>query len=184
MIFFKEKEEILLPITEHKPNDSNEVALPIVDLSVEQEQTIIVDVKGAVYNPGVYELPERSRVHEAITAAGGTVQEADVTKVNLAAFIKDGQIVYVPHTGEEASILGDPLSTVNAGGQTSDNLININFAGLDELQKLPGIGPSKAQAIVIYREEHGSFKDTKDLMKVSGIGQKTLEKLLPLITVK
>ncbi len=185
MIFFKEKEEILLPINEQNlAQNIDTTHLPENDAAIEHKELILVDVKGAVTLPGVYELPERSRVNDAIKIAGDVVEEADLNKVNLAAIVKDGQVVYIPHIGEEDIIWGKESSTAIASGQEDHQLININTAGSNELQKLPGIGPSKAQAILSYREEHGLFKDTKDLIKVSGIGQKTLDKLLPLITTK
>lgn len=158
-----------------------------VDTANQQEQEvesikIIVDVKGAVKHPGVYEIEQNARVIDVIQQAGGTLADADVNAINLAAFLQDGQVVYIPRIGEEnASWLtqGESISVSN-----NSALININRASASELEQLPGIGPSKAKAIIQYREEHGPFSDVQQLLNVSGIGEKTLEKLLPYITVR
>lgn len=143
---------------------------------------IIVDVKGAVNSPGVYEIEYDARVYDVIQKAGGTTFDADLDAINLAAFMQDGQVVYVPKIGEE-----NLEWSTQSGYQTHDHqssLININRATARELEQLPGIGPSKATAIIQYREEHGPFSDVQQLLNVTGIGQKTLEKLLPYITVR
>lgn len=183
LAFFKEKETVLLPAyTNHTP-ESDQTVTVASEPEPQIEPMIMVDVKGAVMHPGVYELIEKSRVIDAIDRAGGSEPEADLSKVNLAAFLKDGQVVYIPRNGEEKSAWeNEGIGTSDSG--SSNAQININTATLEELTKLPGIGPSKAQAIISYREEHGSFKDIKDLTKVSGIGQKTFEKLLPLVTIR
>ncbi|WP_279325961.1 helix-hairpin-helix domain-containing protein [Bacillus sp. FJAT-47783] len=137
-------------------------------------ETIFIDVKGAVQKPGVYELKKSERVLQAIEKAGGFLQEADVNKVNLAAKLEDGTVIYVPKMGEEESV----ITTVEAVKSVSSSKgININTATLEELQTLNGIGPSKAEAIISYREENGPFSTIEDIKKVSGIGDKSFEKI-------
>lgn len=142
---------------------------------------IIVDVKGEVRKPGVYEIDSDARVIDVIQLAGGALEAADLNAINLAAFLQDGQVVYVPKIGEENPYWSGQSGNMNGN---ENSLVNINRASASELEQLPGIGPSKAMAIIQYREEHGPFSDVQQLLNVSGIGQKTLEKLLPYITVR
>ncbi|WP_017755854.1 helix-hairpin-helix domain-containing protein [Calidifontibacillus oryziterrae] len=142
------------------------------------ELYIIVDVKGAVLQPNVYELLEGSRVLDAINMAGGFAADADQTKINLAARLQDEMVIYVPKIGENIDV------KVNLNGQNDHNKININTATVEELQRLQGIGPSKAESIITYREEHGRFQTINDLLNVSGIGEKSLEKIVDEITVR
>lgn len=181
MLFFTKQEEILLPKAEAQSFTEDDKSTPEIGLAV--EKLIVIDVKGAVLNPGVYQITDGSRVIDAVQLAGGKSLDADDRKVNLAAFIKDGQVVYIPFLGEEDTWQDQGASNF-LGDVQSSSLININTASIEELKKLPGIGDSKANAIITYREEYGAFKAETDLIKVSGIGQKTLEKLLPLITVR
>ncbi|MBT9283646.1 MAG: ComEA family DNA-binding protein, partial [Hydrogenibacillus schlegelii] len=150
---------------------------------------IVVDVKGAVARPGVYRLPAGARVFEALEAAGGLLPEADVDRVNRAAVLADAAVVYVPKKGEAAeaggsSPVGSPAgSDAGSGAAGGTAKVNLNTADAALLQTLPGIGPTRAQAIIAYREEHGPFRDVTELKNVSGIGPKTLEQLLPYVTV-
>jgi len=143
----------------------------------ESEVTIVlVDVKGAVVTPGVYEVSANGRVKDVIQKAGGFLEEADQAQLNLAGKVIDEMMIYVPIKGE---------TTVAAGSVTAESgLISINTADLIELQELPGIGPAKAEAIIQYREENGPFSASEDLQNISGIGEKTFEKLKDLITVQ
>ncbi|MCA0986113.1 helix-hairpin-helix domain-containing protein [Guptibacillus algicola] len=143
-----------------------------------EPEYIMVDVKGAVVKPGVYELKSDARVKDIITRAGGFLEEADQTQLNLAGKVVDEMMIYVPVIGEGAG--GSELSSVEA----NSGLISINKATLSELQELPGIGPAKAEAIIAYREEQGGFSTIDDLKEISGIGEKTFEKLKDLITVQ
>lgn len=145
---------------------------------------IEIDVKGAVVHPGVYQMEENARVHHLLEKAGGATKEADLTKVNLAAFLQDGQVLYIPRTGEEENASWSSPPAPSGGGSAGEEVIDLNRATLEELDRLPGIGPSKAEAILKYREEHGPFKSVEELKNVSGIGEKTLEKLLPYLTVR
>ena len=145
---------------------------------------IVVDVQGAVLHPGVYSLKEGDRLIDAIHAAGGYLADANSRMLNHAMKLTDEFYVYVPLEGEEVS---QPGFTTSITGimekQTTDGKVNINLAELQELMTIPGIGPSKAAAIIQYRDENGSFTSTDALMDVSGIGQKTFEKLASFVTV-
>ncbi|WP_026689175.1 helix-hairpin-helix domain-containing protein [Alteribacter aurantiacus] len=149
---------------------------------VEEESVqvdVYVDVKGAVKQPGVYMFPEGARIQDAISKAGGMVSEADEDRVNLAQRLQDEMVVYIPVKGEEG------ILEVSQGGQSSaSDLININTATQQELETLPGIGPSKAQAILSYVQEHGPFSQVDDITNVPGIGAKSFETLETLIRVK
>lgn len=189
LYFFQSEEEMVLPLDEeHDIRENIDKEQGNQNPAVQDVKKIMVDVKGAIKSPGVYELDEGMRVNDAIRVAGGLNEDADVTRVNLAAFLVDGQVVYIPTVNEEESVW---LNLSNSGedptlanSQGNDSLVNVNTATLEELDALPGIGPSKAKAIIEYREEHGPFTDVKQLGEVSGIGEKTLEKLLPYIRVK
>ncbi len=143
---------------------------------------ILVHVDGAVAAPGVYELAMTNpRVNDAVAAAGGLTGEADTGSVNLAAIVTDGSKVYIPVQGEEVS-QDSSSSVVSSGsgtssGSSSGGLVNINTATADELDALPGVGPSTAAAIVDDRERNGPFSSPEDLMRVSGIGEKKFAKL-------
>ncbi|SFC52456.1 competence protein ComEA [Bacillus sp. 491mf] len=132
-----------------------------------QSKTILVDTKGAVNHEGVYELQSGARVKDAVEKAGGFLPEADITKVNLAQLVQDQMLIYVPKKGE-ALANGAPLS---------DGKIQINIATKEQLEKISGIGPRKAENIIKYREQHGPFQKVEDLLEVDGIGEKSLEKI-------
>lgn len=137
-----------------------------------------VDVDGAVVRPGVYRLKDGARVSQAIDAAGGLTVEADVTGLNRASKITDGQKIYVPTVGEQqaAAAVGGAESSAatTPGAGSSSGLVNINTASAAELQTLSGIGPSMAQSIIDDRSKNGPFASVDDLMRVSGIGEKKL----------
>jgi competence protein ComEA len=131
--------------------------------------SIMVDVQGSVKRPGVYKMNNGDRVIDVIKKAGGLLEEAEARSVNQAEKITDEMIIYVAAKGEEVH----PLSS-NKGNE-KDDLLNINSADLSELQTLSGVGPSKAQSIISYREEFGPFKSIDQLLEVRGIGEKTIE---------
>ncbi|MGI8383278.1 helix-hairpin-helix domain-containing protein [Robertmurraya sp. P23] len=146
----------------------------------------LVDVKGAVENPGVYEVMLDERVIDVIEKAGGLKEGADETKINFAGRVTDEMVLYIPLIGEEGEnmIVSAGASSTSTSTSQGEGKININKATSDELQNLPGIGPSKADAIIAYREENGLFQTIDDLKLVTGIGDKTFEKLQDQIIVK
>lgn len=150
-------------------------------------EKILVDVKGAVKYPGVYELTMENRVIDAIELAGGYTEEAETKAINHAQKLQDEMVIFVPKIGEviENSLSGGIATSVppQNSGNTNDK-VNINNADEATLTTLPGIGPSKAQAIISYREENGPFESIDELKNVSGIGDKTFEKLMDLIDIK
>ena len=126
-----------------------------------------VYICGAVKQPGVYVLPEGSRIYEVIRKAGGLLEDADATLVNQAEIVNDGMMIRI-YTREEAEALVKS-NEVAGNVQSNDNRIDINTATVAELMTLPGIGSSKANAIIDYRETNGAFSRIEDLMKVPGI---------------
>lgn len=133
---------------------------------------IYVYVCGAVVAPGVYELPDGSRVYEAIAAAGGFREDAVTTQVNQAEILEDEMRIYVP-TAEE--MMQDAVS--------GKGKVNLNRASKEELMTLPGVGASRAESIIQYRKEQGSFKKIEDVMQISGIKEALFEKIKDYITV-
>lgn len=148
---------------------------------------VYVDVDGAVARPGVYRLKDGARVSQAIDAAGGLTAEADVTGLNRASKITDGQKIYVPMVGEQQAVAAvggvESGAAMNAGAGSLSGLVNINTASAAELQTLSGIGPSTAQSIIDERTQNGAFASVDDLMRVSGIGEKKLAKIKDCICV-
>jgi competence protein ComEA len=135
------------------------------------QMPIMVHVTGAVVSPGLYSLPQDSRVNDAIKAAGGFLENADTSFINLAATVKDGDQIHVPELMPGLSIGGAGL------------LVNLNTATQAELENLPGIGPTLAQRIIEYRTQYGFFDTIDALKNVPGIGEATFEEIKELITV-
>ncbi|NOZ92582.1 MAG: ComEA family DNA-binding protein [Dictyoglomi bacterium] len=142
--------------------------------SSHSNRQIAVYVVGEVINPGVYTLPTGSRLQQAVEAAGGFTASADMIAVNLAMKLVDGMKIYIPPRRYEG--------VVKTSG-SEDGLINVNMSSASELEKVPGIGPVLASRIVEYREQYGPFTTYEDLLKVQGIGEKTLAKIKPYIQV-
>jgi competence protein ComEA len=161
--------------------------------SVTQESSaagsVVVHVAGAVLRPGIVQLLAGSRVHDALAAAGGGTPGADPDRLNLAAVVEDGQKIHVPLQGEtvpdSAGQTGEPDAGGSADGSagTSGSKVNLNTAGVEELDGLPKVGPVLAQRIVDWRKEHGPFKAVEELDAIDGVGPKMLEALLPLVTI-
>jgi competence protein ComEA len=147
---------------------------------------IAVDIAGAVTKPGLYEFQKGARIQDALDAAGGLLTSADSTPLNLAALLEDGQKLEIPYKEGQAPTEVTPGPDLPGGTPTpsSEDRININTASLEELDKLPGIGPATAQKIIDYRTSNGPFAKIEDIMNVSGIGPSTFEKLKDLITVQ
>lgn len=150
--------------------------------------TIFVDIGGAVQEPKLAELPDGSRVEDAIIEAGGLTADADLSGINRAEFLQDGMKIYIPEQsdnsqtdGNAGSVSGTDGSSSGTGGVSSGTgtggKININTADATELQQLNGVGPATAQKIIDYRNSNGRFQSIEDLKNVSGIGDKTFEKL-------
>ena len=143
------------------------------EVSTTQETVIFVDIKGAVKNPGVYQMKAGDRVKDALEAAGGLTAEADSQKVNLAQRVEDQMVIVVPKVGEEGAAAIPAGATSKEA--TKEGKVNINTATVEELKTLKGVGEKKAEAIIEYRKKNGSFKTKEDLMKVRGIGKKLFD---------
>jgi competence protein ComEA len=133
---------------------------------------LVVDVAGAVRRPGLYRLATGARVDDAVAAAGGGTAHADLTAVNLAAPLSDGEQVLVPARGAAGT----------AGGSAGAAIVDLNSATAEQLDTLPGIGPSTAAKIVAYRQQHGAFHSLAELDAISGIGPAKLEELKGLVS--
>lgn len=158
-------------------------------LNLENQQNstpekVFVDIKGAVKYPGVYELTSENRIIDVIEMAGGYTKEADAQFINHAQKLQDEMAIFVPTIGEMVEdIQPESFISVNTSNHLSEDVVNINLASEAELATLPGVGPSKARAIISYRDENGRFQTIEDLKNVSGIGDKTFEKLKEFISV-
>jgi competence protein ComEA len=150
---------------------------PIQLLPPPTPSPIRIHITGAVARPGVYNIAQDAIWKTALDVAGGSLDNADLERINLAAPLADGQHIFVPYqSADPSSIPTSPLPVLN-----DLNLLDINHATLAELEQLPGIGPSLAKSIITYREEHGFFLKPEDLLLVSGIGPAKLEKIIDLI---
>jgi competence protein ComEA len=152
---------------------------PTAEPATPTPAAINVYVSGAVYKPDVYTLPLNSIVKDAIEAADGATDEADLDRINLATKLADQMQVYVPRKGEAEP----PAPPDGAAPAATSEKININTASVEELDKLPGIGPAIAGAIIDYRTANGSFKQIEDINDVKGIGDALFEKIKEQITV-
>ena len=144
-----------------------------------EEKTCLVYVCGAVVSPGVYELDDGSRIYEAVELAGGFMEDAAEDVLNLAESVTDGQMIRIP-TEEEQEAVGRQGAEADSA---ADGKLDLNRADVAALMELPGIGQSKAEAIVGYREEHGPFSQAEDLMKVEGIKEGVFNKIKERIKV-
>lgn len=151
-------------------------------------KTVTCDISGAVKHQGVYTLKNGARLQELIEAAGGTTARAQLKAINRATLLKDQDKIHIPYKGEKVenvATAGSADNSQNSGSTSSSSpsnqgdgtKINLNTANVTELQKLTGIGQKKAEQIIAYREQNGSFKKIEDLMQVSGIGEKTFASL-------
>lgn len=164
-------------IEEGTESESNEVASSLTE-------EVYVDIKGAVRKPGVYAVSSDMRMMDVIEMAEGFLISADQSQINLALKLVDQMVIYVPQIGEEAkSSTEGTLSSLEPETEEQESQININTADTQQLQELNGIGEKKAEKIIQYREESGSFQTIEELKNVSGIGDKTFETLKDLITV-
>ncbi|NKC69103.1 helix-hairpin-helix domain-containing protein [Vagococcus fluvialis] len=144
-----------------------------------------VDIKGAVKLPGMYEVTSDMRVLNVIDMAGGLKETADDSKVNFSQRIEDQMVIYIPVEGEELSetvIAGTNSNTANIS-KDEEGKVNLNQATKEELMTLSGVGDKKAEKIIEYREENGSFKTIEDLKNVNGFGEKSFESLEKYISI-
>lgn len=148
-------------------------------------QQVLIDIKGAVLHPGVYALQPEQRIIDAVQLAGGYSEYADTRLINHAQKVQDEMVIYIPVKGEnlEEGMAHIQFATFGDSNKATNNKVNVNKADDKELTTLAGIGPSKAQSIIAYREENGNFQTIEDVKKVAGIGEKTFEKLKDSITV-
>ncbi|HLQ70737.1 MAG TPA: helix-hairpin-helix domain-containing protein, partial [Bacillota bacterium] len=147
-------------------NDDSHQTNQLENTYDEENDMVVIDVKGEVEKPGTYEVGMDQRVDDVLEIAGGLTSEADVFSVNRAEKIYDEMVIIVHRKGE---------SSPNGENFPGSNQVRINHATQEEIESLNGIGPSKAQAIIQYREENGPFQKEEDLLDVPGIGEKTLE---------
>jgi competence protein ComEA len=174
----------------HRPRES---AVPPVHRSVPSTAVslpptaptapdLVVHVTGAVRHPGLVELPVGSRVEAALSAAGGATHKADLASVNLARRLVDGEQILVLRKGQGAAPLGAPGPPAD-GGASPGQPVDLNTATLEQLDGLPGVGPVLAQRIIDWRTAHNRFSSVDELTEVSGIGERTLADLRPLVRV-
>ena len=163
----EESQEILIKEnSEEKGSETNE-----------NEDKVVVHITGAVKTPGVVKLENGSRVEDAINAAGGLTDDADISNINLAYIIEDGTKIKIPRENEENGGIFEGLSTEEDDKRSKDGKININTATQSELETLNGIGPSLAAKIVEYRNTNGKFKKIEDIKNVAGIGDNKYEEI-------
>ena len=159
-------------------SDASSIEETVSDGESHKTETLFVHVSGCVAKPGLYELEEGSRLASAIEAAGGFTEDAACDSVNLARRLEDGEMVVVSSVSA-----GNGANEEISEAKTTSSLVNINTASAEELEQLPGIGPSTAQKIVSDRMANGSFKSPDDLKRVTGIGDKKFETISALICV-
>ena len=187
------KEEYMTEIFEEESNDNMEYTETLEeDTSIINEDSIdrnkiIVEIKGEVAKPDVYQLEEGSIIKDLIDMAGGVTEEADLSRINRAEELLNHELIIIGNINDETeSSVVQNNSTYSSNGNNSDKvstLININTADLEQLKEITGIGNIKAQSIIDYREANGGFKSLEELKNVDGIGDKTFEKIKEQITL-
>ena len=159
-------------------NISNETNNKDEKAEDKHDEKIFVDVKGAVKHPGVFETTKDKRVKDLIEEAGGLLDDADTSTLNLSQKVKDQMVIYVLKHGEKPKQISDDGSS-----SSNTDVININTANKEQLMKISGVGKTKAEAIISYRDKNGDFKKKEDITKVRGIGKATFEKIKDKIEV-
>lgn len=187
------KEEYMTEIFEEESNDNMEYTETLEeDTTIINEDSIdrnkiIVEIKGEVAKPDVYQLEEGSIIKDLIDMAGGVTEEADLSRINRAEELLNHELIIIGNINDETeSSVVQNNSTYSSNGNNSDKgstLININTANLEQLKEITGIGNIKAQSIIDYREANGGFKSLEELKNVDGIGDKTFEKIKEQITL-
>lgn len=189
LLFHREPEEIAAKEILSPFSSSEENQLPEGNTVEEDARPKVMDtdIKGSVKEPGIYSFSSEERVYDVLKRAGGLLEEADSDRINFSAKIEDQQVLYIPAVGEEPPEHLNQSAFPEGKQSTADtepSKININTASPSELQQIPGIGSVKAQEIIRFREENGSFQKVEDLQEISGIGEKTVEKLKNFVTIK
>lgn len=180
---------------ESNSNGGNSENSGIESKNNDGKNKIVVHITGAVVNQGIVEIKENARIIDAIEAAGGARDDADLSKINLAYVIEDGIKIYVPSVNDKededeyvVKNSGKEIITGNSLGKnesTSEKImVNINTATAVDFQKLPGVGESIANRIIAYRNENGKFKNIEDLKNVSGIGESKFNNIRAYVYVK
>lgn len=178
-----QKDEPGLTLVEEAPAEDTDASSETT-ADADGGKDVVVHVVGEVNAAGVYTLPAGSRIDDAVRAAGATAT-ADLSQLNLAQKLSDGQKITVPSVNDKAPTAApattDASDTAAAGGPASP--VNINTATAEQLEELPNIGEVRAKAIIAYRESNGGFQAVEDLKKVNGIGEKTFADMAPFVTV-
>ena len=154
-----------------------------IDNGVNNTSLIKVHIDGGVLNPGVVDLPQNSRIQDAVIEAGGLNEDASIKNINLAEVLEDGQKVYIPSIEEDEIISENNEINKEYVNNKSNGKININTSSIDDLQKIDGVGPSLANRIYQYRIKNGPYKSIDELKNVSGIGDKKLDSIRDLICI-
>jgi len=174
-----------------KSQESNNEIEFKLGIKEKENKTIMVDISGEIITPGVVKLSEGSRIIDAITAAGGKTEDADLSKVNLAYILDDGVQLYIPRYNEKLEkeiVQTEPgVGIIQEGINTTskkDSKVNINTANKEKLATLPGIGEGTAEKIIEYRSKTGKFKTIDEIKKIPGIGESKFKSLKDKITIK
>ena len=174
-----------------KSQESNNEVEFKLGIKEKENKTIMVDISGEIITPGVVKLQEGSRIIDAITAAGGKTEDADLSKVNLAYIVDDGVQLYIPRYNEKLEkeiVQTEPgVGIIQEGINTTskkDSKVNINTANKEKLATLPGIGEGTAEKIIEYRSKTGKFKTIDEIKKIPGIGESKFKSLKDKITIK
>ena len=190
---YENKNEDVIEI--FKTEEVEEIINEKEDIREDATDKVIVDIKGMVVNPGVYEVDSTKRVNDVINLAGGLTENADTSMINLAKIVTDEMTIIIYSKDEvlekykeEVCVCDCPLITndacVNSGTSNGENnIVNINTASKEDLITIPGLGEAKAEAIIKHREDNGNFKSIEDIKNVSGIGDSLFEKIKDYITV-
>lgn len=173
-----ENQEIITDKSENSGNIEETGSMFLADDGSKTTKAVIyVYVCGFVKEPAVYELTEGSRVFQAVEMAGGVSEDGNVQYLNMAGILMDGERIYVPSNEEAESLAEENVS----GNAKEHGLVNINMASKEQLMSLPGIGESKADAIIQYREQNGGFASIEDIMQIPGIKNAAFSKIKDLI---
>jgi competence protein ComEA len=178
--------ELTLPRAEAPPSGSPTGPSPTAAVPGAPGGLATVHAAGQVANPGVYTVPAGARVADVLTAAGGPLADADLSQLNLAAKVADGERVWVPKPGEARPPGAVPAAGAGggpSGGTAPAGPLDLNTATAEQLEELPGIGPATARAILTWRSRNGRFRTVADLLEVPGIGPAKLEAVRPLVRV-